>query len=342
MAKRPGLLLLTLGSPAEPNTKSVRKFLNDFLLDPYVIDIAAPLRHLLVRGLISPFRAPKSAEAYKKIWLKEGSPLMVYTDRFAEKVRSALVRRFDVRWAARYGRPEVRYHLENWDIDELYVVPLYPQFALSSTQSALDHVRAEVAQNGRKIKLHHIKDFFAEPEFIHSQAMQIRRHAESFRPDHYLFSFHGLPVHHVQKLHPKRCLRKPGCCEKVSESNRWCYRAQSMATARSLQSALNLSAGQLTVAFQSRLGRQPWIEPYTDIILPDLVANGVRRLLVSCPSFVTDCLETLEEVEIRLKEQFLSLGGAELKLVPALNDGEEWVQDFSSMITRHNFHWYSK
>lgn len=342
MAKQPGLLLVTLGSPAEPTPASVRRFLTEFLLDPLVIDIPAPLRHLLVRGIIAPFRSPKSAEAYRQIWLKEGSPLMVYTERFAEKVKAALSRRFDVRWAARYGKPGICKQLEDWAIDELYVVPLYPQFALSSSQSALEEVRRAVKKTGRNIKLRHIKDFYEEPEFIQSQSLQIRRVAERFRPDHYLFSFHGLPVHHVQKLHPSRCLKKPGCCEKVSESNRWCYRAQSMATARALKSALGLSAEQLTVGFQSRLGRRPWIEPYTDQVLPGLVQNGVRRLLVSCPSFVADCLETLEEVEIRLKEQFESLGGQELKLVPALNDEDHWVQDFSQMMVRHNFPWFSE
>lgn len=305
-----------------------------------MIDIPAPLRHLLVRGWIAPTRASKSAAAYKKIWRSDGSPLIVFTQQFTDKVREELVQRFDVRWAARYGSPSIRFHFEKWDISELYVVPLYPQYASSSTLSALDEVRRALKDSGLKIKMRVLRDFYGEAEFIHSQSQQIRKHAESFRPDHYLLSFHGLPLHHVQKLHPDRCQITPGCCEKVEATNRWCYRAQSMATARALVSALELSAGQVTVAFQSRLGRRPWIKPYTDEILPELVEGGVRRLLVSCPSFIADCLETLEEVEIRLNQQFLELGGEELKLVPALNAEDFWVQDFCQMVSRHNLHWW--
>ena len=168
----------------------------------------------------------------------EGSPLLVHTQKFTEKVKSQLINHFDVRWAVRYGRPQVDYHLSNWDINELYIVPLYPQYALSSSQSAINHVKAAIKASGRKIKLKVLKDFYNQPEFIHSQTMQIRKAAEEFKPDHYLLSFHGLPVHHVQKLHPRRCYAKPACCEKVGDSNRWCYRAQSMATARSLKTAL--------------------------------------------------------------------------------------------------------
>jgi len=333
-------LLITLGSPAEPTTSAVRSYLTEFLTDPLVIDIPAVARHLLVRGWIAPTRAPKSAAAYKKIWTAEGSPLIAFTQKFTDKVREQLAHRFDVRWAARYGSPSIRYHFENWDISELYVVPLYPQYASSSTKTALDEVRAGIKASGQAIKLRVLRDFFVEPEFIHSQSHQILNHAAEFKPDHYLLSFHGLPVHHLTKLHPERCQVTPACCEKVENANRWCYRAQSMATARTLVTALNLSAEKVTVAFQSRLGRRPWIQPYTDEVINELVEQGVRRLLVSCPSFVADCLETLEEIEIRLNEQFIERGGKELKLVPALNAEEFWIQDFCQMITRHNLHWW--
>ncbi len=335
------MLLLTLGSPENTSTAAVRTFLNEFLTDPQVIDIPAIFRHALVRGWIAPLRAPKSAEAYKKIWTDEGSPLIFHTQQFTDKLREKLARNFDVRWAARYGRPSTEYHLKNWDIEELYVVPMYPQYALSSTQTALDRVKQAVKDCGRTIKVRVVKDFFAEPEFIHSQSQQILFSSTKFKPDHYMLSFHGLPVHHVQKLHPLRCQIAPGCCEKVTEANRWCYRAQCMATARALATSLNLSAERVTVSFQSRLGRRPWIEPYTDQIIATLVESGVRRLLVSCPSFVADCLETLEEVQIRLKEQFISLGGTDLKLVPALNSEDFWIEDFSQMVTRQNFKWSS-
>lgn len=305
-----------------------------------MIDIPAVPRHLLVRGWISPTRAPKSAAAYRKIWRPDGSPLIVFTQQFTDKVRDQLAHRFDVRWAARYGSPSIRYHFKNWDIDELYIVPLYPQYATSSTLSALEEVRAAIKAEGLKLKLHVLRDFYMEPEFISSQSAQIRRHAEEFQPDHYLLSFHGLPLHHVQKLHPGHCQIARGCCEKVTAANRWCYRAQCMATARGLVGALNLSPGKVTVSFQSRLGRRPWIQPYTDEVIEHLVESGTRRLLVSCPSFIADCLETLEEVQMRLREQFIELGGEDLKLVPALNAEDEWVQEFCQMVTRHNLHWW--
>lgn len=340
MVKKPGLLLLQLGSPEAPTAAGVYKFLIPFLTDPQVIDIPAIPRHLLVRGIIAPLRSRRVAEAYKSIWTERGSPLMVYTQDFAEKVRRALDKRFDVRWAVRYGSPSVDSVMADWDIQELYIVPLYPQFALSSSQTAIDHVKNWLDRSGKSIKVFILRDFYDEPEFIHSQTLQIQEAAKEFRPDHYLLSFHGLPEHHVTKLHPEKCFVKPGCCEKVSRSNRWCYRAQSMATARALKEALGLTAEQITVGFQSRLGNRPWIKPYTDELLADLVQNGVRRLLVSCPSFVADCLETLEEVQIRLREQFLELGGTDLQLVPALNAEDHWVEDFSQMLIRHNQHWW--
>ena len=196
---------MTLGSPENTSTGAVRNFLNEFLTDPLVIDIPSVFRQVLVRGWIAPLRAPKSAAAYKKIWTDEGSPLIFHTQKFTDKVRETLARKFEVRWAARYGRPTVEYHLKNWDIDELYVVPLYPQYALSSTQSALDEVKRAVKQSGKSLKFKVLKDFYQEPEFIHSQSQQILYHATEFKPDHYLLSFHGLPVHHIQKLHPLRC-----------------------------------------------------------------------------------------------------------------------------------------
>lgn len=331
---------MTLGSPAEPTTGAVRSYLTEFLTDPLVIDIPTALRQVLVRGWIAPTRAPKSAAAYQKIWTDEGSPLLVFTKQFAEKVRAQLENRFDVRWASRYGEPNIYDTIKGWEISELYVVPMYPQYASSSTLSALNELRSAIQEAGLKVKLRVLRDFYDEPEFVQSQSRQIREHAERFQPDHYLLSYHGLPLHHLQKLHPLHCDVAPACCEKVDTKNRWCYRAQSMATSRALVSALGLSAEKVTISFQSRLGRRPWIKPYTDEVLPELVKNGVRRLLVSCPSFVADCLETLEEVQIRLREQFKSLGGQELKLVPALNAEDFWVQDFSQMLTRHNLHWW--
>ncbi|MGE4133133.1 MAG: ferrochelatase [Bdellovibrionales bacterium] len=339
MGIKPGLLLVNLGTPDEATPQGVVKYLTPFLLDPYVIDLPWPLRQLLVRGLIIPARKNRVAEAYKQIWTEGGSPLRIFTENFAKGIERELSARFEVRWAMRYGSPSIVDTLHNWYVDKLYLVPLYPQYALSSTESTIQEVKRALATRAKSTELLILKDFFGEPEFIQSQARQIRHWADEFRPDHYLLSFHGLPRHHVTKIHPNRCYAKPGCCEKVSNKNRWCYRAQSMSTARSLMRALNLSAENITVSFQSRLGRRPWIEPYTDLVLPRLAEDGVKRLLVSCPSFVADCLETLEEVKIRLREQFLQLGGHDLQLVPALNAESFWIEDFSQMMIRHNLKW---
>lgn len=333
--RRKGLLLINLGSPENPSPKAVGRYLRQFLSDPYVIDLPVWARFSLVNLLIVPFRAHKSAEAYQKIWTEKGSPLVQTTKSFSEKVATAMGAEWDVRWAMRYGQPSIKKTLADWHVDELYVVPLYPQYAQSSTQTAIDEVHAAAKHIG-KIKI--LKDFFHQPEFIEAQAKRIQHSVEKFNPDHVLLSFHGLPEHHLTKLHEPHCLKHNSCCEEVTEANRFCYRAQSVATAKALKKSLSLDEKKISYAFQSRLGRRPWIKPYTDVWVNELFAQGSKRILVSCPSFVADCLETLEEIELRLKDQFQALGG-DLQLVPALNDDDEWVSAFKRMILRPDVGW---
>lgn len=328
MARR-GLLLINLGSPRSPEVPDVKEYLNQFLMDPYVIDIPTPLRFLLVKGLIVPRRAANSAEAYKKIWTEQGSPLVCITRAFAEKVKRTMHNQFDVRWGMRYGDPSIREALEEWDIDELWVVPMYPQFADSSTNTALEEMIQHVPANLR-VKI--LKDFFVHPAFVQSEVHRIQAHLDQYKPDHLLLSFHGLPEHHMRKRHPEHCLKDPGCCETVGEHNRFCYRAQCLATARAITTDLNFPRTNVSVSFQSRLGRRPWIKPYTDYVITALAQQGVKTVAVSCPSFTVDCLETLEEIQIRLKEQFLEAGGKDLRLIPALNDDDYWVQNFCKMV----------
>jgi ferrochelatase len=330
-------LLINLGSPRAPEKDDVARYLNEFLMDPYVVDIPAWLRWPLVHALITPRRAEPSAAAYRKIWTEQGSPLVLHTRAFAESVRSAVGSNWEVRWGMRYGEPSVAAAVKDWAIDELYVVPLYPQYAESSTRTAIEHVRHLVPAS---LPVRGLADFHAEPEFITAQAEQIESRVREFHPDHLLLSYHGLPEHHMIKLHPTHCLQNADCCNRVDARNRFCYRAQAMGTSRALRNRLSLAPERISVSFQSRLGRRPWIKPYTDVVVGELAAGGVRRLLVSCPSFVADCLETLEEIQIRLRAQFLKAGGEDLALVPALNAEPAWVQSFVRMIARADLEWW--
>jgi ferrochelatase len=328
-----GLLLVTLGSPEAPSRAAVARYLGEFLTDPYVIDWPAPFRQALVHGLIVPFRAKRSSEAYKKIWTDLGSPLIQTTKVFAEKLAREMQGEAEVRWAVRYGEPAVENALSGWAVDRLFVVPLYPQFAESSTQTAIDHVLKHATHIPQ---VEFLKDFFNEPELIEAQARQIQNARAEFEAEHILFSFHGLPEHHLTKLHGEVCFKTASCCDQVTAGNRFCYRAQAFTTARALRTYLGWADEACSVSFQSRLGRRPWIKPYTDLWIEELADKGIKRVLVACPSFVADCLETLEEIDLRLKEQFAKRGG-ELRLVPALNAEEHWVKNFANLLRRQTF-----
>jgi ferrochelatase len=347
MAVDKGLLLLNLGSPVAPRTPEVRRYLAAFLTDPYVIDLPWPLRQLLVRGWIAPRRAPLSAEAYHKIWLAEGSPLLHFSRLFGEAVKRRLAPEWDVRLAMRYGEPALSAAVRDWKVSRVYVLPLYPQYAESSTRSALEAAFAGLAGAKFGGEIFFLNDFYDQGGFLDAQARRISEAAAEFRPDHVLLSFHGLPEHHMARLHPGHCLRAPGCCDTLDSRNRLCYRAQCFATARGLSARLDLAdldlpSEKISVSFQSRLGRRPWIKPYTDHVIEELASAGVRRVLVSCPSFVADCLETLEEVGLRLRRQFIAAGGEDLALVPALNAEDFWIESFCRMVGDPKLRWRRK
>jgi ferrochelatase len=299
-------------------------------MDPRVIDLPKALRMLLVFGVILPFRPKKSAAAYRKIWTELGSPLLVHSLRLREKVKTAL-KSAPVELGMRYGSPSLSDALGKLlaeGVTHLRVIPLYPQFSLASTQSALDQLD-KILPESLKEKTEVKMDFFQEPGFIRAFVNLGQKWISDFKPDHILFSFHGIPERHVKKtdLSGATCLPETQnqygkCCETLSSQNRYCYRAQCFATARAIATELSLSQAQYSVSFQSRLGRTPWIKPFTDLRYGELARSGVKRLLVFSPSFVADCLETLEEIQIRGLEQFQAEGGEELKLVPSLNDGD--------------------
>ncbi len=338
-----GLLLINLGSPDQPATPAVRRYLREFLMDRHMIDMHWTARSLLVHGFIAPTRAPKTARAYQSIWNEKGSPLLHFTKRFtalvAEKEGCAAVE-----FGMRYGRPSVRSALQRLraaGVTELRVVPLYPQFAKSSTLTAIECVNHELKRMAWPVSAVYLQDFYDQPAWIGALSQNILKEQESFQADHLLLSYHGLPEHHIRELDKsnEHCLKSANCCDGIGKVNRLCYRAQCFATSRALIAFVRWPKERATVSFQSRLGRRPWIQPFSDRVIIDLAKSGARKVLVSCPSFVADCLETLEEIAIRMKRDFIAAGGADLRLVPAVNDSSSWADGFVAMLERPELIW---
>jgi ferrochelatase len=336
-----GLLLVNLGTPDEPTTPAVRRYLRQFLSDPRVLDIHPAGRAALLNLVILPRRPAQSAEAYRKIWdASRGSPLLFHSQDLTRLVAERLGAGWKVELAMRYGSPSIESALERLRAaaaDQIVVLPLYPQYAASSTGSSLEEVYRIAAARWNTPSIAAVPPFYDDERFVAAFAAVGRPILERERPDQILFSFHGLPERHMRKSDESghHCLASPSCCDRVDGVNRNCYRAQCYATARSLATALGLEEDRWSVSFQSRLGRTPWIRPYTDVVLDELAARGVKRLAVFCPAFVADCLETLEEIGIRARDQFRKAGGDELFLVPSLNSSPAWVDAVVDLARRH-------
>lgn len=332
-----GVLLINLGTPDAPTVPAVKKYLAEFLMDPNVIDLPWPARFALVYGLILPFRPRKITHAYQKIWTSRGSPLRFHHDDLAEGVQKELGTEFQVEAAFRYGSPSITDALKRLHakpLKKLIVLPMYPQYSLAATESSLKEFK-RAATAFPPVLTEVIRDFYAEPEFVSAVASVTSREIAAFKPDHLLFSFHGLPerqVRNATKHEGGRCDFSNLCCAHVGAANQSCYRAQCFATTRAVIEKLNWPTTKMSIGFQSRLGRTPWIQPFSDVVIPELAQKGVKRLAVLCPSFVADCLETLEEVGIRAREQFQQCGGEELKLIPCVNASDGWVNGVSGMI----------
>jgi ferrochelatase len=327
---RTGVLLVNLGTPDAPTPRAVRRYLREFLSDPRVIDVPGPARWWLLHAVILPFRPRRSAAAYRKIWLPEGSPLRVHGEALRRALAAHLGPGYAVELAMRYGTPSVRGALERLtaaDVARVLVLPLFPQYSEAATGSAVAWVEAELGRNPAFPPHEFVPPFYADPGFVNAWAAVARPELDAFAPDHVLFSYHGLPERQIRAADRsgRHCLSGPGCCDAVGAANRLCYRAHCFATSRALAAALGLAAGRHGTAFQSRLGRAAWIQPHTDRVLPELAAAGCRRLAVLCPAFVADCLETLEEIGIRARDQWRALGGEALHLVPSLNAHPAWV-----------------
>ena len=328
------LLLVNLGSPASTSVADVRRYLNQFLMDPYVVDLPWPVRRLLV-SLILIKRPEQSAHAYASIWWDEGSPLVVLTRR----LQAAMVEHWPhgpVEIAMRYGEPALAQVLERLaaqGVRKVTLAPLYPQFADSTVTTVVALANQTVAERALPLQLRVLQPFYDHPEYIDALVASARPYLEQDY-DHLLLSFHGLPERHLKKLMPgsKHDLRAADCCKDASaEVRAVCYRGQCLASAKAFATRMGIPDGKWSVSFQSRLGRDKWIEPYTDTRLDELAKAGAKKLLVMCPAFVADCIETLEEIGDRGKEQFIEAGGEELVLVPCLNDHPEWVRVLAQM-----------
>jgi ferrochelatase len=332
-----GVLLINLGTPESPSTGDVRRYLREFLSDPRVLDVPAVLRWLLVHFWIAPLRARRSARQYAAVWTADGSPLRVHSRALCEALAVELGPEFRVVLGMRYGQPPIAEGLAQLvaaGASRVIALPLYPQYASSSTGSALEALFAAAGAHWNAPALDVLPEFFAAPGFIAALAAAARPVLERARPDHLLMSYHGLPERQIRRSAPgsAACLREPGCCDSLRADNARCYRAQCFATSRALAGALGLAGGQWSVAFQSRLGRTPWIRPFTDELLPQLASRGIKRLAVVCPSFAADCLETIEEIGVRARAQWLGCGGEQLELIPCPNAHPVWVRALAALI----------
>ncbi|KTD33671.1 ferrochelatase [Legionella nautarum] len=326
-----GLLLINLGTPSSPKKSAVRKFLREFLTDKRVIDLPALIRYPLVYGTILPFRPKQTAKAYQAIWTNEGSPLFIHSRNLADKLQTRLGPEWKIALGMRYGEPSIAQGLQQLeDCEQLTVVPLYPQYSSAATGSSLDKLMQLVERRNPQPKLTIIRDFYQHPGFIDAQAALIQPLLSEH--DYLLFSFHGIPERHLIRIGCSQICAPT--CGPSDQINPICYKGQCHNTTRELAKKLDLSEGKYGMAFQSRLGKTPWIKPYTDEILPELIKKGVKRLAIAFPSFVADCLETLEEVGIRAKEQWIALGGERLTLIPCVNDSDFWVNGLIRIISK--------
>ncbi|MGF6096712.1 ferrochelatase [Pseudomonas sp. 18175] len=330
------LLLVNLGSPASTSVADVRSYLNQFLMDPYVIDLPWPVRRLLV-SLILIKRPEQSAHAYASIWWDEGSPLVVLSRRLQQQMTTQWTHG-PVELAMRYGEPSIEsvlVRLAGQGIRKVTLAPLYPQFADSTVTTVIEETRRVVRDKKLDLQLSTLQPFYDQPEYLDALVASAKPHLQQDY-DHLLFSFHGLPERHLQKLNPGHTFDgATDCCVNASpEVRAKCYRGQCFSVARDFAARMGLPEDKWSVAFQSRLGRAKWIEPYTEARLETLAQQGVKKLLVMCPAFVADCIETLEEIGDRGLEQFREAGGEELVLVPCLNDDPQWAAALNTLCER--------
>ncbi len=340
LEEKTGLLLVNLGTPESPKVSDVRTYLREFLFDPRVIDIAPWKRWLLLNLIILPRRPRQSAEAYEKIWTDRGSPLKFHTEDLAQKVREILDSEIVVDVAMRYGRPSISETLSKMrdrGVQRLIVFPQYPQYSSAATGSSLERVFECAGELWNVPYLQVVPPFYDHPRFIEAFAEVARPHLHADETEVFFFSFHGLPERQVRKSDDtgRHCLAGDDCCATLVDANRNCYRAQCFATARALADRLGIPKDKRIICFQSRLGRDPWIRPYTDELIVREAKRGRKRAVILSPAFTADCLETLEELGIRAEEDWKAHGGDWLRLVPCPNADDLWAQALVDIAREH-------
>ncbi len=324
-----GVLLVNLGSPDSPTAKDVKPYLDEFLMDERVIDVPNWLRNIIVRGIILQTRPKKSAEAYSKIWWEEGSPLIVISERFAEKVKKQT--HMPVALGMRYGSMTIKnalQELKDKGVDEVLLVPLYPQYAMSSFETVVVKTMEVQKAHFPEIHITTLPAFYNNPDYIEVLSKSIEKGLEGFDYDHVLFSYHGIPERHIRKSDPTKfhCKIDGSCCQTNSVAHHTCYRHQCFDTTEKVKAFLKLPEEKTSISFQSRLPNDPWLKPFTDFEFERLAKEGKTKLAVITPAFVSDCLETLEEIAMEGKHQFMEAGGESYIHVPCLNDDDAWVQ----------------
>lgn len=332
----PGVLLMNLGSPDSPAETDVRRYLAEFLMDPRVLDLPWPLRWFIVYRRILPTRPRESAEAYRSIWTEAGSPLLVISRRVRQLLEAEVG--IPVELAMRYQNPTptaALHRLCERGVRRVHLIPLFPHYAMSSYETAVEHALRACQRLGADLEMTVEPPFYQHPDYLDALVAVARPYLEE--PwDHLLFSYHGVPERHLCKSDPTRrhCLRSPDCCERPSPAHARCYRHQCLRTMAGFIGRAGIPANRCSVAFQSRLGKDVWIGPATDQELQRLAREGVRRIRVICPAFVTDCLETLEEIGMRGRETFLQAGGEDFRLIPCLNEHPAWIRALAGMVRR--------
>ncbi|MCB0378593.1 MAG: ferrochelatase [Bdellovibrionales bacterium] len=325
-----GVIIANLGTPKSFETKDVSAYLREFLMDPYVIDLYWPLRFFLVYGIITNFRSRKTAQNYKKIWMKGGSPLLAYSEKLVKELQKNLCDDYQVELAMRYGEPSLKNVKDRLShCEKVIFFPQYPQYAESTVRTAIEPFKKIFAG----IPFQIVPPFYGNAHYLDAYQNLLESHLNRLDWDHLLMSFHGLPESHLLKADPtgSHCLKSSKCCSN-SPVLEHCYRAQCYATAKGLANRLDIAKERYSVSFQSRLGRQKWTEPYTEEMYQKLVSRGVKKLAVICPAFTVDCLETLEEISMAGRQAFLNAGGEEFHFVPCLNDEPAWVEACAQII----------
>ena len=326
---------MNLGSPDSTSVSDVRKYLTEFLMDERVIDKPFLIRTLLVKGIISPFRAPKSAEAYHTIWTKEGSPLVVITHQQQKALQQQIAEPVAV--AMRYGNPTMKFAYdkilsENPGLEEVILLPLYPHYAMSSFETAVEHAKTVYSQGKYPFKITTVPPFYNHPAYIKALAESIK--SKLAPSSHLLFSYHSIPEGHIMKsdITGNHCFKSADCCTTDSPAHQYCYKHQCLMTTKLVTELLGIPKENYSVSFQSKLGRAEWLKPATTMRMEQMPGEGIKDLAVVCPAFVSDCLETLEEVAIRERENFMNAGGEKFTFIPCMNIQPAWIDAMMELV----------